>query len=82
MAIRNISALPPLVQGRVYVHRAQGNSSNLWQNFSHQIQLWPARRRQRARLRELAELNDYLLQDIGLTPRDALMEAAKPFWKR
>ena len=38
------------------------------------------RSRQRYALRRL-EWNDYLLADIGVSPAEALCEAAKPFWK-
>jgi uncharacterized protein YjiS (DUF1127 family) len=31
--------------------------------------------------RQLAELNDYMLRDIGLTRLDAWTEAEKPFWR-
>jgi uncharacterized protein YjiS (DUF1127 family) len=41
--------------------------------------MWIARPRQR---RDLAELEDHLLRDIGVSRREALREAAKPFWKR
>jgi len=40
--------------------------------------LWYQRWRQR---RRLAELEDCLLQDIGRTRKEALDEAAKPFWR-
>jgi uncharacterized protein YjiS (DUF1127 family) len=43
---------------------------------------WIALRRQRLALADLAERNDYLLQDVGIARGDALDEAAKPFWKR
>jgi uncharacterized protein YjiS (DUF1127 family) len=39
---------------------------------------WLERSRQR---RQLAELNDYMLRDIGLTRLDAWAEAEKPFWR-
>jgi uncharacterized protein YjiS (DUF1127 family) len=39
---------------------------------------WLERSRQR---RHLAELNDYMLRDIGLTRVDAWTEAEKPFWR-
>jgi uncharacterized protein YjiS (DUF1127 family) len=42
---------------------------------------WNERSRQRRRLGELADLNDYLLKDIGLTRDEALREAEKPFWR-
>jgi uncharacterized protein YjiS (DUF1127 family) len=44
--------------------------------------LWIARSRQRRALGELAERNDRLLEDIGVTRAEALREAAKPFWRR
>ena len=31
--------------------------------------------------RQLAQLPDYLLKDIGISRADALNEAEKPFWK-
>jgi uncharacterized protein YjiS (DUF1127 family) len=37
-----------------------------------------ARSRQRG---ALAELDDHLLEDIGITRQQASAEAAKPFWK-
>lgn len=37
-----------------------------------------ARRRTRNRL---AMLDDHILRDIGLTPEDAAVEIAKPFWR-
>ncbi|MGH6946107.1 MAG: DUF1127 domain-containing protein [Kiloniellales bacterium] len=40
--------------------------------------LYLQRRRQR---RVLAELPDHLLKDIGITRREARMEARRPFWK-
>ncbi len=40
--------------------------------------LWRQRHRQR---RALAELDDRILQDIGIKKRDALFEANKPFWR-
>jgi len=41
--------------------------------------LWQERARGR---RELQQLNDHMLKDIGLNRIDALREAEKPFWKR
>ncbi len=40
--------------------------------------LWVARIRQR---RSLAELDDRLRRDIGLSAADVASEAAKPFWR-
>ena len=45
------------------------------------IRLWRARRRQRRHLGEVAQWNDHLLKDIGVSRDTALAEAAKPFWR-
>jgi uncharacterized protein YjiS (DUF1127 family) len=47
----------------------------------HTLQFWIGRSRQRRQLGELADLNNYLLKDIGLTREEALREAEKPFWR-
>lgn len=39
---------------------------------------WLERRRSR---QALAELDERLLRDIGLTPSEAIAESAMPFWK-
>ena len=39
---------------------------------------WAERARQR---RQLAELDDYMLRDIGLTRADVAGETCKPFWR-
>jgi uncharacterized protein YjiS (DUF1127 family) len=39
--------------------------------------LWAERARQR---RQLAELDDYMLRDIGLSRSDVANEIRKPFW--
>jgi uncharacterized protein YjiS (DUF1127 family) len=44
----------------------------------HTLWFWLERSRQR---RALAELDDYLLRDIGLTRDEAQRECANPFWK-
>jgi uncharacterized protein YjiS (DUF1127 family) len=43
------------------------------------IAVWITRRRQR---RALAQLDDHLLADVGLSREQARREAARPFWKR
>ena len=40
--------------------------------------LWHERARQR---RQLAELDDFMLRDIGVGRADAVGEALKPFWR-
>jgi uncharacterized protein YjiS (DUF1127 family) len=42
------------------------------------VALWIGRARQR---RALAELDDKMLQDIGITRYDAARECGKPFWR-
>ena len=42
------------------------------------ISVWQARARQR---RQLAQLEDHRLKDLGLTREEAMAQAAKPFWK-
>ncbi len=49
--------------------------------ISRIVSLWLDRRRRRQALRDLAERNNYLLADVGLTQEEALREAAKPFWR-
>jgi uncharacterized protein YjiS (DUF1127 family) len=58
--------------------RHQSRSSSGW---LHTLFFWIERSRQRRQLGELAELNDHLLKDIGLSRDEALREAAKPFWR-
>lgn len=43
------------------------------------IAVWIVRRRQR---QALAELDEHLLNDVGLSREQARREAARPFWKR
>ncbi|PMR69619.1 DUF1127 domain-containing protein [Halomonas heilongjiangensis] len=51
-------------------------TSLLWRwirRMNHQMQL-------RHERRQLGELSDSLLRDIGLTRREAMREARRPFW--
>jgi len=48
-----------------------------WSEFRHTIDEW--RRRARSR-RELANLSQMDLLDIGICPSDASREVYKPFW--
>jgi uncharacterized protein YjiS (DUF1127 family) len=45
------------------------------------LELWRARRRERAELRRLLRTGRHLLRDIGLAPEQVAAEAAKPFWR-
>jgi uncharacterized protein YjiS (DUF1127 family) len=45
------------------------------------LEVWIDRSHRRRQLGELAELNDYLLKDIGVSREQAMREAAKPFWR-
>lgn len=45
------------------------------------LRFWAGRSRQRRQLGKLAELDNYLLKDIGVSQEEALREAAKPFWR-
>ena len=56
--------------------------SALQSSLAATIRLWMARSRQRRHLAELAEWDDYLLKDIGVSRDAALREEAKPFWRR
>jgi uncharacterized protein YjiS (DUF1127 family) len=81
----------PLVQGsiRTLVHfpggyaRVQEDSSPISAvSWMDTVRIWSARSRERRALRELAELDDHFLKDIGVSRGQVLREAAKPFWQR
>jgi len=42
------------------------------------VMAWVGRWRQR---RALADLDDHLLRDLGISREDALRESRKPFWR-
>jgi uncharacterized protein YjiS (DUF1127 family) len=63
-------------RGEASAHQSYSSSGWL-----HTLSFWIDRSRQRSQLGELAELNDDLLRDIGVTREEALREAAKPFWR-
>jgi uncharacterized protein YjiS (DUF1127 family) len=72
-------ALPREAPGtRAFRHQSASSSSA--GGWLHTLGFWIGRSRQRRQLGELAELNNYLLRDIGLSQEEALREAAKPFW--
>lgn len=74
------SALPPA--DPLLAHRAarrkRGRTAPFLAALMARLRLWAARRRQRHRL---AELDDYLLADIGLSREEAAAEVSKPFWQ-
>lgn len=73
-------ALPHEAAGR-RTFRQQSVSSSLAGGWLRTLEIWIDRSHQRTQLGELAELNDYLLKDIGVSREEALREAAKPFWR-
>jgi uncharacterized protein YjiS (DUF1127 family) len=73
-------ALPREAAGR-RTFRQQSVSSSWVGGWLRTLGFWIERSRQRKQLGELAELNDYLLKDIGVSREAARREAAKPFWQ-
>ena len=67
---------------RTNVIRRRGYLTTPSVRLSAKIRSWIARSRQRQALGELAERNDYLLKDIGVTQDEARREAAKWFWQQ
>jgi uncharacterized protein YjiS (DUF1127 family) len=51
---------------------------SLWSRIAATLDTWNARRRGR---RELAQLDERILQDIGMTRSQVAMELDKPFWR-
>ena len=52
--------------------------AHLWHQANATMQVW----RERSSTRHaLAELDDAILRDIGMTRSDVLREASKPFWE-
>jgi uncharacterized protein YjiS (DUF1127 family) len=82
--------LTHFLQGRAFESRAsvEGKvprqriiSSTTAVGWFYILRFWIGRSRQRRRLGELAELDNYLLKDIGVSKDEAFREAAKPFWR-
>jgi len=65
------------------IHHHSGGSTepflpHVWHRMGETLHTWHERILAR---RELAELDDYMLRDIGLTRTDVAREADKPFWR-
>ena len=56
-------------------------SASLASAFQSAVRLLEIWQERVANRRHLAELDDRLLRDIGLSRYDAMREAAKPFWR-
>jgi uncharacterized protein YjiS (DUF1127 family) len=66
--------------GRAEAPRGPSPIPSLLAMLSTIIAVWTKRRSRRHELSKLADRNDYLLADIGLSREQACDEAAKPFW--
>ena len=54
------------------------HGSSLLAKIGETVQVWRQRQRER---RQLAELSDRDLHDVGLSWSDVALEAEKPFWR-
>jgi uncharacterized protein YjiS (DUF1127 family) len=52
--------------------------AHIWHRANETLHIWHERAVTR---HELAELDDYILRDIGMTRGDVMREADKPFWQ-
>ena len=59
-------------------YRNGGASPTIIVRLAREIAAWRRRSRER---QELARMTGRDLQDLGITPGDALRELAKPFWR-
>jgi uncharacterized protein YjiS (DUF1127 family) len=74
-----VQAMPSRPYYGVLPRPAEGRNGRRWLTRAREVVLtWHARGRQR---RQLMELNDHGLRDIGITRADALSETLKPFWR-
>jgi uncharacterized protein YjiS (DUF1127 family) len=63
-----------------YTHESMTNhhGSGVFAQLSETVHIWRQRQSDR---RQLAELNDRDLHDVGLSWSDVAYEAEKPFWR-
>jgi uncharacterized protein YjiS (DUF1127 family) len=73
----NSTMVPRIPVGR---RRTLGPQFYSYPTWLRPLLLWIGRSRQREALRALAD-NKHLLDDIGLSRREALGEADRPFWE-
>ena len=55
-----------------------GRSNGTLASLLKTLSAWESRSRQR---RKLTDMDDHLLADVGISRRQATIEAAKPFWQ-
>jgi uncharacterized protein YjiS (DUF1127 family) len=84
MSTSNVRGLPRAADsvGRHRAPRPNLSAKELIAATRSTIGRWVERTRQRRALRRLAERDDYLLKDIGVSQQEAFREADKPFWRR
>ncbi len=61
------------------IHHSIATAGWFFTRILDQIAAWQDQARGR---RELAQMSDALLHDIGISRRDAIKEASKPFWRQ
>lgn len=69
-----MSAISPTAQAAGYVHSSTPVKASAIQKISRWYVNWRTRR-------QLAQLPDFMLKDIGVSRSDAEKEARKHFWK-
>ena len=62
-------------------HVARPRSRTARRPWWRVLAFWIARSKQRRVLREIAALSPHILDDIGVTQRQALDEVGRPFWR-
>ena len=72
------SAFPTAGRHQTHAGATEPLLSHLWHEVGDTLHTWHERAVTR---RELAEMDEHLLHDIGLTRGDVLREAGKPFWR-